>query len=76
MDVSARDNLGMICVSDQGLIEALKKLARGMAVINKEISSPNMQGDTNFHAALDEIDYILTELEEGGEEERQEKEED
>jgi len=65
MDVLARENLGVIAVSDQNLTSALKGLARAMAVINKEISSPNMQGDTNFHAAIKEIDYILTGLMEG-----------
>lgn len=62
MDVLARENLGVISVSNISLAGALKGLARAMAVINKEISSPNMQGETNFHAAIDEIDTILTNL--------------
>ena len=48
MDPLQRDNLGIISISRDGLAKSLSGLARAMAVIAKEISSPSMKGETDF----------------------------
>lgn len=58
VDTLAREHLGIVTVQNS-LESALTSLARALAVIDKEISSPSMQGETNFHAAIKEIDSIL-----------------
>ena len=40
------------------LQDAIQNFARGLSVIHQEISAPNMQGITNFHAVLHDIDKV------------------
>ena len=70
MDPLQRDNLGIISISREGLAKSLSGLARAMAVIAKEISSPSMKGETDFFKAINEIDTILVSMKEYEEEER------
>ena len=57
MDTIKRENIGMICVG-HSLQDAIQNFARGLSVIHQEISAPNMQGITNFHAVLHDIDKV------------------
>jgi len=59
LDPAHRDHIGVISISYGNLEKSLGGLARAMAVVAKEISSPNMKGETNFYRAIDEIDVIL-----------------
>jgi len=58
LDTVKRENIGMIYVGNS-LKDAISNTARCLHVIHQEISAPNMQGTTNFHAALGDIEKIL-----------------
>jgi hypothetical protein len=58
LDTVKRENIGMIYCG-HNLRDAIYNFARGLHVIHQEISAPNMQGTTNFHDALHDIEKIL-----------------
>lgn len=58
LDTVKRENVGMICCGPS-LQETIQNFARGLSVIHQEISAPNMQGITNFHAVLRDIDNVV-----------------
>ena len=62
LDTVKRENIGMIYCGNS-LKDAIYNFARGLHVIHQEISAPNMQGTTNFHAALSDIESILQMIE-------------
>lgn len=57
-DSTRREHLGMITI-EETLQEAIASFANNLSVIHQEVSAPNLQGKSNFKAAILDLEGIL-----------------
>eukprot|EP00106_Octopus_bimaculoides_P018655 XP_014786097.1 PREDICTED: IQ motif-containing protein H-like isoform X2 [Octopus bimaculoides] len=58
IDYAARNYIGMLVIC-KDLRNGLAAFARNLNTLHEEVSSPNMQGETNFKEAINSIEEII-----------------